>query len=102
MGTCSRKKNLRKKFHRQFPLKMLYENNIVFFFTDFYCPETSLIIEIDGSIHQFQEDYDKLRTYIINKLEKKVIRISNEDVFCNIEKVINILETEINTKKEQD
>ena len=86
-----------KKFHRQFPIKILYENNIAFFFADFYCPETSLIIEIDGGIHQFQEDYDKLRTHLINELGKKVIRFSNEDLKNNIEKVINILETEINT-----
>ena len=85
-----------KKFHRQYPIKLRYENRICFFFADFYCPEISLIIEIDGGIHQFQEDYDTLRTHLINELGKKVIRFSNEDVLNNIRKIINILETEIN------
>ena len=91
-----------KKFHRQFPIKFKYENRIIFFFADFYCPEISLIIEIDGSIHQLQEDYDELRTYIINELGKKVIRFSNDDVFYNIEKVKNILEDEINLRLTPD
>jgi len=84
-----------KKFHRQFPVKFKYDSRNRFFFADFYCPESSLIIEIDGGIHQLQEDYGELRTHIINELGIRVIRFSNDDILYNIEKVIRILENEI-------
>ena len=47
-------------------------------------------MEIDGKIHENQKEYDELRTYIINNLEKKVIRIKNEEL-NNINKVIQKL-----------
>jgi very-short-patch-repair endonuclease len=83
-----------KKFHRQFPVKFKYENQNRFFFADFYCPESSLIVEIEGGVHQSQIDYEELRAHIINGLGLRVIRFSNEDVLQNLENVIRILEEE--------
>ncbi len=31
------------------------------FFVDFYCHQLKLVIEIDGKIHDKQEEYDELR-----------------------------------------
>ncbi len=67
------------KFLRQHPIKFNYFGEDRFFIADFYCAEKKLVIEIDGKIHEKQKEYDKLRTYIINQLGMKVIRIKNED-----------------------
>jgi len=57
-----------RKFTRQFAIIFEFEENKRFFITDFYCHELKLIIEIDGKIHDFQKEYDSLRTYILNIL----------------------------------
>lgn len=81
----------RKKFLRQHPIRFEIDGQRRFFIADFYCHEKSLIVEIDGKIHEKQRDYDLLRTYIINELGMEVIRFRNEEVENNFESVIERL-----------
>ncbi len=71
-----------KKFLRQHPL--IYENrndnNLSFFIPDFYCAEHKFIIELDGKIHDYQKEYDRQRTLIINDMGIRVLRIQNEEL----------------------
>ena len=68
------------KFLRQHPIKVWETNGRYhFFYTDFYCSEKKLVLEIDGSIHSTQEDYDKSRDYIMLELKYEVLRITNEE-----------------------
>ena len=55
---------------------------------DFICIEMKLIIELDGSQHLQQEEYDEERTKYLNSLGYKVIRCWNQDVMKNIKGVI--------------
>jgi len=55
---------------------------------DFCSPKAKLIIELDGSQHLEQEEYDKDRTKYLESLGYKVIRFWNNDVTNNIESVI--------------
>ena len=55
---------------------------------DFVCIEKKLIIELDGSQHLEQEEYDEERTKYLNSLGYKVIRFWNSDVMNNIDGVI--------------
>jgi very-short-patch-repair endonuclease len=55
---------------------------------DFCSPKTKLIIELDGSQHLKQEEYDQERTKYLESLGYKVIRFWNNDVMNNIEGVI--------------
>ena len=80
-----------KKFLRQHPIHFEINGRRRFFIADFYCHEKSLIVEIDGKIHEKQRDYDMLRTHIINELGMKVIRFRNEEVENNLEWVIKRL-----------
>jgi very-short-patch-repair endonuclease len=50
------------------------------FIADFYCNQISLVVEVDGGIHEQQKDYDKLRTQIINQHGIEVVRFTNEEV----------------------
>ena len=55
---------------------------------DFVCIEKKLIIELDGSQHLEQEEYDEERTKYLNLLGYKVIRFWNNEVTNNIDGVI--------------
>jgi len=55
---------------------------------DFCSPKAKLIIELDGSQHLEQEEYDGERTEYLKSLGYKVIRFWNNDVMKNIDSVI--------------
>ena len=55
---------------------------------DFVCIEKELIIELDGSQHLEQQEYDEERTKYLNSLGYKVIRFWNNDVTNHIDDVI--------------
>jgi leucyl-tRNA synthetase len=84
------------KFLRQHPfIYQVVANRPYYFIADFYCAEKSLIIEVDGKIHDFQIEEDQHREEILNSLELKVLRIKNEEVE-DMDKVIEKIKTCIN------
>jgi very-short-patch-repair endonuclease len=58
------------------------------FISDFCAPRKKLIIELDGSQHLEQKEYDKERTDYLESQGYKVIRFWNNDVMNNSESVI--------------
>ena len=66
------------KFYRQHPLFFDILGKETFFIADFYCHEARLVVEIDGGVHELQEEYDALRTEVINTLGIGVLRFPNE------------------------
>ena len=87
---------LGKKFKRQHPLRFQNNGRQKLFITDFYCPSEKLVIEIDGPSHDSQEQYDELRSIIINNLGLRVIRFRNEEVMNSLDSVIQRLVNIIN------
>ena len=83
-----------KKFLRQHPIRCDIDGQKSFFIADFYCASEKLIVEIDGGIHEYQREYDTLRTYIVEKLGMRVVRFKNEEVQHNIDDVIVKLKRE--------
>ena len=83
------RKFLNKKFYRQHPIYFDLLGKETFFIADFYCHEEKLVVEIDGGYHIRQQDHDELRTAIINLLNIKVIRFSNEQVIDDLKNVLN-------------
>jgi len=76
-----RRKNLnRHKFRRQHPIGP--------FIVDFYCNDANLIIELDGEIHNFQEEQDTARTQWLEERGYRVLRFTNQQVDMNIHTVI--------------
>lgn len=80
-----------KKFLRQHPLFFKYIDKDAFFIADFYCHQNRLVIEIDGKGHDYQKDYDEMRTHIINALGIKVLRFKNEEIEKNLPKALDRL-----------
>lgn len=68
---------LNLKFRRQHPV----DNYIA----DFACIEIGLVIELDGSQHAVNREYDAERERIINEAGFKVVRFWNNDVLTNTE-----------------
>ena len=81
------------KFYRQHQL--IYEEDrgrLHFFIADFYCAEHSLVIELDGKIHEHQRNYDRERDLIIERLGLKVVRFKNEET-AQMEKLLEKIES---------
>ncbi len=80
------------KFFRQHPLFVTGMNGESFFIADFYTRELHLVVEIDGKSHDYQQDYDAMRTEIIEQMGIEVVRFKNEEIENNLPKVLERLE----------
>jgi len=71
------------KFRRQHPISM--------FIADFYCHEIKLVLELDGKIHDSEDnrEYDEGRTAELGYLGVRVIRFTNEEIINSIDKVLS-------------
>ena len=58
---------------------------------DFCSPKAKLIIEMDGSQHLDQHEYDEERTKYFDSIGYKVIRFWNNDVMKDIDSVIRAI-----------
>jgi very-short-patch-repair endonuclease len=58
---------------------------------DFYVPAAALVIELDGGVHRGQADADKERDEVLRALGLEVVRIPNEALEANLERVIERL-----------
>jgi len=58
------------------------------FIVDFYCHQKSLIIEVDGEIHQHQIEEDRQRENALKEYGFKVIRFKNHEVERNLQQVL--------------
>jgi very-short-patch-repair endonuclease len=62
------------------------------YIVDFICIQAKLIIEIDGSSHLEQEEYDKERTrWLEEEKGYRVIRFTNNDVLRNTNGVLEAI-----------
>lgn len=68
--------------------KFRHQHSIKRFIVDFCCPEIKLVIEVDGPIHQYQVEEDKIRQEFLESKPYKVIRFSNDIVMYNLDFVI--------------
>ena len=78
----------------QFYRQKIIGNYIV----DFYCPKSSLIIELDGGQHYSDEGMrkDKIRDDYLKNLGLSVLRFSDRDVFKNLQGVLEAVWENLN------
>jgi very-short-patch-repair endonuclease len=83
---------LRKyKFRRQHSLGQ--------YIVDFYCNTAKLVIEVDGPIHKYQAEEDKIKQEYLESHEYKVLRFSNEAVINSIGNVLSQITSFLNSKR---
>jgi very-short-patch-repair endonuclease len=91
LWTYLRSQNLEgTHFRRQYAI----DNYIV----DFCAPRAKLIIEVDGSQHVDQQDYDAERTAFLSAKGYRVLRFWNKDILNNIEDVMATILQAISNK----
>jgi very-short-patch-repair endonuclease len=72
-----------RKFRRQVP--------VAAFVVDFYCSEERLAIEVDGPIHDFQQEADLLRQQGIEALGIRMLRFTNDELKQNFDLVLQTI-----------
>lgn len=90
-----RKRRMKERFLRQYSV----DNYVI----DFYCPKLKFAIEIDGDIHDLpeQKEKDKKRQNYLEKFKINFLRITNEELLSNPEKVFEKIEKDIERLKEK-
>ena len=80
------------KFRRQHPLGI--------YIADFYCHKAKLVIELDGTIHDDAEvrSNDEIRQKNIEERGIKVIRFTNEEIFKDLEMVMQKIKSHLITQ----
>jgi very-short-patch-repair endonuclease len=58
------------------------------YLADFYCHQHSLIVELDGGIHDLQKDYDAERAAYLIARGFHIIRFKNEEISGNLSVVL--------------
>ena len=62
------------------------------FIVDFYCHAASLIVEVDGGIHETQKEQDAERDSHFNSRGFRILRVTNDEVNNDLQGVLrNIL-----------
>lgn len=61
------------------------------YIVDFYVKSLGIVIEIDGSSHDFKEEYDDKRVEFLESLDLKVIRIADSRVKNDIGNIMKEL-----------
>ncbi len=81
------------EFLKHLPLRILKQRPIDNYIADFYCASLKLVIEIDGAIHNNDEQigYDEVRTKIFEGYGLRVIRFTNDEILNNFEIVCSSL-----------
>ncbi len=65
------------------------------FIADFACLNPRVVVEVDGEIHEQQQEYDALRTEYLNSLGFRVIRFTNEEVLHQTPQVLEKIRKEL-------
>ncbi len=77
--------------HRLHGLKFKRQKPMGHYIVDFICIESRLIIELDGSHHADQQEYDAIRTDWLQAQQYQVLRFWNHEVLNNLHIVLDTI-----------
>lgn len=58
------------------------------FIVDYYCHKASLVVELDGDIHDLQREEDARREKILREMGLRIVRFGNKEVVSDLPAVI--------------
>ena len=61
------------------------------FIVDFFAPSRGLVVEVDGPIHQYRKDIDRLRDEALNARGLRVVRIDADMVECDLAGAVDVV-----------
>jgi very-short-patch-repair endonuclease len=79
-------------------VKFVHQEPIGPYFADFVCRDKKLVVEIDGATHSTEEELrnDARRTEFLRGNGYRVVRFSNEDVYRNLDGVLDTIYAALN------
>ena len=86
--------------HRMGDVHFRKQHAIGNYIVDLCAPRKKLIIELGGSQHLGQEEYDTERTEFLKSKVYKVLRFWNNDVMNNIDTVLNVIWDTLNEQND--
>jgi len=74
-------------------LKFRRQHGIGPYIVDFYCPERSIVIEVDGDVHanEIRKLNDRTRQEALTSLGLQLFRYTNDEILNNLEGVLEHL-----------
>jgi len=75
-----RAKKLGVRFRRQ--------QVIAGFIVDFYCHKAALVVEVDGDIHDLQQEEDARREKVLRDMGLRMVRFRNDEVVMKLSTVV--------------
>jgi len=78
-----RAKKLGVRFRRQ--------QIIAGFIVDFYCHRAALVVEVDGDIHDLQQEEDARREKVLIEMGLRIFRFRNDEILSNLPVVVHKL-----------
>ena len=86
---------------RGYPVRFMRQRPIDCYILDFYCADALLAVELDGSQHfeEAGENYDAMRTEVLNALGIAVLRIPNNEVTRNFAGVCEMIDHEVQIRR---
>ncbi|MBV6397205.1 MAG: hypothetical protein HFACDABA_02813 [Anaerolineales bacterium] len=50
------------------------------FIVDFYCHRAALVVEVDGDIHDLQQEEDERREKVLREMGLRIVRFGNDEM----------------------
>ena len=82
------------EFLREYPLRFQRQKAIGNYIVDFYCAKARLVVELDGGGHYTPEqtEKDRIRTWELEAMNLRVLRICNLDIDRNFQGVCELID----------
>ena len=58
------------------------------FIVDFYCHKSALVVEVDGDVHDLQQEEDARREKALSALGLRIVRFGNDEVVRELSAVV--------------
>jgi very-short-patch-repair endonuclease len=94
---------IRSQVYQNFPNYVFYRQSVQYgYILDFYCPRLRLGIEVDGSVHDTneQKEHDYYRDILLTRHNIEVHRYSNDDVLNHPEETTSKIYSVLRYKNE--
>lgn len=59
------------------------------FIVDFYCHKAALVVEVDGDIHELQQEEGARREKALSDIGLRIVRFRNKEVLGNLSVVVS-------------
>ena len=67
------------------------------FIVDFYCHKAALVVEVDGDIHDLQQEEDARRQKVLSEMGLRIVRFKNDEVVKDLSMVVGKIRELVST-----